>query len=86
MDTPGICDLTAADSTPNKSWLYLNFTEFVRVDFKGVAPVGNQVSGSRSSDYVPWHSRVAIEWDSQLGWKRMNSGGDNSIGQPMRLP
>jgi hypothetical protein len=37
------------------------FNEFLRVGLAGVRPVGNTVSGSRCSDYVPWHSILNLE-------------------------
>ena len=81
MDSPGFINLVNPTANGyHSAWQYLNFDEFMRVDFKGLDPAGETLSGSRSSDYKPWHSRVSVEWDgAHEKWARRLIGGQNKI-------
>lgn len=75
-DVPGFTN-NVADSTEKE--LIWNMREFLRVDIDGARPTGNNVEGSRCSDYYPWYAMIDVVNDNG-SWARSSKENTNKIG------
>jgi len=79
-DAPGIGVVIKPPGSFNQEAINFNGMEFLRINIDNTSPLqGENVWGSRSSDFFNWHSTMLIQADANGVYSRIGGPTDNEI-------